>query len=207
MIAVLTGDLVHSSKMSQPDFNRSVQAVETFIADCTDKYGAQGYGYRGDAFQLMFPEPQPALNAALQFKLALGAGVGLETPADCTLSLAYGEGTVSESGPRSALGEAYVCSGRNLDRAARGSIHVAICGGSGDEEMGLLCEFLSHLLGRLTTSQKQLLHSYLESGFAEHRVLAQQLHTSRQNISQRLAAIGAELVRDFVYLVNTRVGG
>lgn len=204
MIAVLTGDVVHSSKMSTTQYSQTIETLKQLISAEKQKNSASGDIYRGDEFQLQYSKPEYALQSALIFKLSL----------PCTLSLAYGKYEVFNDSPSTSSGPVYVESGKSLDKANRGDLIVSLsqdtsvlqntCPPTQFHPNGLLLlnNFLAHTLNSLTKSQSELLLAYIKNGFPEHKVLAELTGTSRQNISNRLSSMGAHLVRDYVNYIN-----
>lgn len=211
MIAVLTGDLVRSTKMSEQEYLDAISGLKQLMLEAKSKHQAAGDIYRGDGFQIQFPEPQFALEYALIIKLALQGASISQKPVMCTLSLAYGRYQTLSEKPNTSMGQVFIDSGRNLEATSRSDITLSIEQNTEYPELDLLTDFLSHLINKLTKSQSELLCQYIQSGYAEHKEIAKMTGTSRQNISNRLSSIGAFLVRDYIELINnkvmTRIGG
>ena len=204
MIAVLTGDVIHSSKMSNKQYSQTIETLKQLISAEKQKSETSGDIYRGDEFQLQYSKPVYALQSALIFKLSL----------PCTLSLAYGNYDLLNDSPSTSSGPVYVESGKRLDKANRGDLIVNLSPDTSVFQNGsnptaplpnsllLLNNFLTHTLNSLTKSQSELLLTYIKNDFPEHKVLAELTGTSRQNISNRLSSMGAHLVRDYVNYIN-----
>ncbi|SEL44479.1 hypothetical protein SAMN05216262_11122 [Colwellia chukchiensis] len=205
MIAVLTGDLVNSTKMSKQTYASTIKALQDLLAEAAQAYRASGAVYRGDEFQIQYPEPIFALKSTLLIKLALHLSSNSSKPIQCTLSLAYGDYNHLDEKPNTSSGPVFIRSGRGLTSAQRGELAVHFPTTIAEQQTRLLSQFLNHLLNRLTKSQAQLLYQYIASDFAEHKKLAQITATTRQNISNRLANIGAFLVRDYMKFINQKV--
>ncbi len=205
MIAVLTGDLVNSTKMSDNAYAEVISELKRLLKNAGQKYQAIGEIYRGDEFQIQFPEPVHAIECALLIKLALHVSQSSEKPVQCTLSLAYGNHSTLADKPNTSTGPVFIDSGRGLDKTQRGDISVSLNSTSEDSELILLTQFLNHLLNRLTKSQAKLLYQYIEANYAEHKKIADLIGTTRQNISNRLGNIGAFLVRDYIKIINNKV--
>lgn len=203
MIGVLTGDIVNSTQLSSDEYANTIAYLNELMKNSEQKYKAKGNIYRGDEFQIQYPDPISALTSSLLIKLGLHNSPHTSKPILCTLSLAYGEAELYKSKPNTSSGPVYINSGRNLEKTPRGEFSLQIEEKSSD--LQLLTNFLNHQLNRLTKTQAQLLYQYIESGFAEHKTLAQITKTSRQNISNRLNGIGAHLVRDYITAINQHV--
>ena len=205
MIAVLTGDLVNSTKMSNATYTEVTNSLKGFLQDVNDKYRAIGEVYRGDEFQIQYPDPAHALKSALLIKLALHLSKSSPKPIQCTLSLAYGAYDIYDNTPNTSSGPAFIESGRGLEKAQRGEFSLRFQQESDNDDVQLLNQFLNHLLNRLTKTQAELLYQYIESDFVEHKKIADITGTTRQNISNRLGNIGAFLVRDYMAVINKKV--
>jgi len=210
MIAVLTGDLVNSSKMSENTYKAAIACLKQQLALCESAYQASGEIYRGDGFQVQYPNPLLALKSSLLLKLALyQCEFGKNKPVQCTLSLAFGSSSVITESPNTSYGEVHVLSGRELEKTAKGQLSVhfqqALQHPLAQRDTALLTGFLSHQLNRLTQTQAALLHQAIELDFVSHQEMASLTGTSRQNISNRLANIGADLVKAFLHNIAQKV--
>jgi hypothetical protein len=65
MIAVLTGDIVNSTKMSNKTYSEVIYSIKGFLREVKQKYHAIGKIYRGDEFQIQYPDPICALRSTL----------------------------------------------------------------------------------------------------------------------------------------------
>ncbi|MBA6392212.1 hypothetical protein H4J38_15690 [Colwellia sp. BRX10-3] len=205
MIAVLTGDIVNSTKMTNETYSEVIKSIKGFLREVNEKYQATGEVYRGDEFQIQYPNAVYALKSTLLIKLALHLSKFSAKPIQCTLSLAYGAYEIYDKKPNTSSGPVFIESGRGLEKAQRGELLVSFEQQANNSDMKLLNQFLNHLLNRLTKTQAELLYQYIESDFAEHKKIADLTGTTRQNISNRLGNIGAFLVRDYMAMINKTV--
>ena len=205
MIAVLTGDIVNSTKMPNQTYIKVINSLEDFLREVNIKFNATGEIYRGDEFQIQYPDPIYALKSALLIKLALHISKFSPKPIQCTLSLAYGDHEIYAKKPNTSKGSVFIKSGRGLKKTQRGELSLRFDKEADNNEVILLTQFLNHLLNRLTKTQTELLYQYIESDFAEHKKIADITGTTRQNISNRLSNIGAFLVRDYMEVINNKV--
>lgn len=205
MIAVLTGDIVRSTKMTESQYQKVIQLLREQISILKDTGGAQGQQYRGDEFQVQFSRPEEALKQTILLKLQLVISPVLHEPVSCTLSLAYGKHSVMDASPGGSTGPVYITSGRQLDSSPREALLVTFSEQFEDPTLQLLTTCISHQLNKLTHSQAELLYLYIDTNFTEHQKLADKLGTSRQNISNRLSSMGAHLIRDYIQLINQKL--
>lgn len=205
MIAVLTGDLVNSTKMANETYSDVINSLKECLQDAHIKYNAIGEIYRGDEFQIQYPKPIYALKSTLLIKLALHLSKFSPKPIQCTLSLAYGTHSVYDKKPNTSSGPVFIESGRGLEKTQRGELSIHFAQINNNSDILLLTQFLNHLLNRLTKTQAELLYKYIENDFAEHKKMADITGTTRQNISNRLGNIGAFLIRDYIEVINNKV--
>ena len=201
---MLTGDVVHSSKMSSRQYSQTIETLKKLILTEYKKSNASGDIYRGDEFQLHYLKPKFALTSALRFKLNI----------PCTLSLAFGPYDSFNDLPSTSSGPVYVASGHGLDNSNRGDLLLQFVTSTDSSQVKkqssnlcpegfkLLNQFFNQSLNNLTKSQANLLLTYIDNDFPEHKHLAELMGTSRQNISNRLSSMGAHLVRDYVNYIN-----
>ncbi|RYV01600.1 hypothetical protein SOPP22_14610 [Shewanella sp. OPT22] len=197
MIAVLTADLVNSTKLEPKDLVKTTTWLQDYFAQNLKAPQTLSAIYRGDEFQLVFRKPQQALYETLLLKLKLK--LAFPWNQDCTMSLAYGHADVITDGPQTSQGPVFVTSGRNLNKTKKGDVLISSPVQS-SKTYTLLLKLINHQLEKLTRSQVELLTTYIENKFPEHKELALTTGTSRQNISNRLSAIGADLIKEFVQL-------
>ncbi len=123
--AVLTGDLIGSTK-SDPDFtDRAMAALESAaraLSGWRDETETRFTRFRGDGWQILVEPAAWGLRAALFLKARLGAaGTGIDT------RIAIGLGPVGDPGHGTlgaASGAAFEASGRALDAMKKGNVLV-----------------------------------------------------------------------------------
>lgn len=116
IMAVLSGDIVKSTKMTakQLDFVRDV--LEVAVGEARNWSGATMHGpdfYRGDAWQLVVEDPRWFLRLAVWMKTALAV-----SPFKAQTRIAIGVGEVEALDPdvvSRSIGDAFTLSGRALD--------------------------------------------------------------------------------------------
>jgi hypothetical protein len=177
--AVITGDLVKSSKLPAHQYEKTIQQLEDILC----KLGGQTSNfsiYRGDAFQLLLPCATSALSAALLIRLTLIA-VG----SDCRLSIGIGEVDNPRSQISVSTGQAFVLSGRGLEplKELHWALHLPI---PISAEWQLLLKFSDVLLKQMTARQAQVLYGYFANGQISHQQLADVMQSSRANVTQLL---------------------
>lgn len=123
--AVLTGDLIGSTKTAPATADRAMAALEDAartLSGWRAETETRFTRFRGDGWQILVEPPIWGLRAALFLKARLGAtGTGIDT------RIAIGIGPVGDPGPGTlgaARGAAFEASGRALDAMKKGSVLV-----------------------------------------------------------------------------------
>lgn len=205
MIAVLTGDLVHSSKMSRHTLTSSQKQLNQMIKFLSDHYQARGELYRGDSFQIILPQPALAARSAILLICALKTNDELDHPVDTTLSIGIGDYKYLDDQVSLSQGQAFELSGRGLDSSERGALSLH-CAESRDQQyLGLLTQFVSFHLSSITRKQAEVLYLYISLKFPEHQIIADELQVSRQNVTKHLKRCGAELIQNYILLFEQQL--
>ncbi|MBU3022916.1 hypothetical protein [Aestuariibacter sp. A3R04] len=204
MLAVLTGDLVQSTKLEATAYQAIIDAMEAYFQTLHQHHGVDYEIYRGDGFQLVFTQPEAAITVMIQTKLFLNSQVkGYIT--DCTQCLAYGSGHYSTGKPGRSTGTVFVQSGRGLEKSKPGELRIISHAASLQSATDVICQQMSYIINKLSAKQAELLYHYIKEGFPAHKVLAKWAHTSRQNISERLKAAGGDLLQPFINYTNAQL--
>lgn len=190
MLAVITGDIVHSSKADPAALSQAHRRIEQVIAEFSQRSGCRGELYRGDAVQILVPEKLFAPTICIALITAL-AGQGLHI----TLSMAFAAAP-SEARVALSQGPAFELSGQGLDNTARGgwSAH------SSDKELAarldLASELTGFILSKLTCKQADIVYYWLTHERCEQSQIASAFAMTRQNVSLHWRkAGGPQLVR------------
>lgn len=130
MICVLTGDLVHSTRMPA-DHLQALMAALAEEADHVRRWTSPASPrmerYRGDGWQLALTEPAHALRAGLLLRASLKR---VDQDVDTRIAFGLGEGVV-ETKLAESRGRAFERSGRQLERI-KGADRWAVVGDPGD---------------------------------------------------------------------------
>ena len=195
MIAVLTADLVNSTKLKPIEISEVLTWLECYSQNQLVPNDVKFAIYRGDEFQISFNKPEIALYHTVLLKLKLQ--IAFKWKQNCTMSLAFGDVDLMTETPQTSQGPVFITSGRNLSKTNKAELTISSTDALGTH-YHLLQRFVNHQLSKLTKSQIDLMILYFEHNFPEHRIIAELTNTSRQNISNRLSSMGADLVKEFV---------
>lgn len=153
-IAVLTGDLVASTRQPADRVDAAMQAlrlaadrIATWQSPARDPRFTR---FRGDGWQIALTAPDLALRAAVVLQGTLGA-LGLESRISIGIGPAETLGTTDLS---DAAGKAFELSGQGLDKMADAS-RIAIAGPSVTDPDAMIADLLGERMGRWTAAQAE----------------------------------------------------
>ena len=118
MNAVITGDIVNSSKVSPDIWLPQLKDVLNLFGRTPNEWEI----YRGDSFQLMIKDPLFALKASIQIKAALKSIKYLD------IRMAIGIGDISHSSKKitESNGPAFIYSGEKFETLKQDKLNLAI---------------------------------------------------------------------------------
>jgi len=118
MIAVLTGDIIHSSRVSPEKWLKSLQGALQPLGNSPKNWEI----YRGDSFQTEVSNPLDALQISIKIKAAIKAIKGL----DVRIGIGIGEKTYEAARVTESNGSAFVNSGHRFDALVKEKINLGI---------------------------------------------------------------------------------
>jgi predicted DNA-binding protein YlxM (UPF0122 family) len=196
MIAVLTADLVNSTKLDKQDYLSVIQFLKGLLSELAENENIAFEISRGDSFQVVFSNPVIAMRISLLIKFGLLSG-NYSQSMNVTQSLALGDFEHLSNKPGESSGEVFINSGRGLDTTPKGhlSLHNDLLGAQGFK---LATQFLNHHLDQLSKKQAEVSYLYLKFNYPEQGVIASDLNITRQNVATHLKRAGAELVKAYI---------
>ena len=194
VIAVITGDIVGSSKLSGSDFSQVVSSLERLLRTLRARYGAEFDIFRGDSFQVVSPLPSAATLATL-IDLSLRSGDPAVTVRQC---IGIGTGETGGQAVKTATGEAYSLSGHGLDSLKGRGLSIVSGNHNFNQHIGLLTRFYDSHLDRLTSTQAQVVLAYLMTDNKSHEHLARVLDKKRSNVTRILNTSQYHLISDYL---------
>lgn len=122
--AVLTGDLVKSSKLTSDESQGAMRwlrdAVKSFGSLHPQSITGELDTFRHDSWQMLMTQPALSLRAAVYLRTALKLHSNKQARYDTRISIGVGEvETVAESRISDSRGSAFTISGKNLDAMGR----------------------------------------------------------------------------------------
>lgn len=180
-IAVLTGDLINSTRVQQPD--TFSQRLETLLKALEEDYEAETGTFRGDGFQVTLKHPGDAFEVALRLRAGLiGASPSRADRWDARISIALG----AAKGPEGGFGSAYTESGRGLDQMERETLRFHAEQSELTLALDLVTAFVDDILCQWTPSEAEVYFEHLCRSEGGHSAIARRLNKSRPTVTQAL---------------------
>jgi hypothetical protein len=186
--AVITADIVNSSVFGTDMLNKLTDKLKTLINANQAKFLSF---YRGDSFQSYIVDPYPAFKLALQMRTETKM-FQLETTeieTDLEISLGIGGIDTPVKNINSAMGEAFILSGRGLDEFKKTGRKFIIK--SEDSSVNIALEtislFTDYLFSNLTIKQVEVLKNLLNG--RKQVEIAKILKKSQSTINRHVQAL------------------
>ena len=179
--AVLTADVVNSTKLSATQDKRLLEKLENILKPHGHEF------YRGDSFQTFLTAPE-ALRLALACRAAaieLTTKDDAEVRGDIRISIGIGELSLPITSLGSAKGEAFVLSGRELDDLQKGDRRLTIvcCNAIANVGFQVMSEYLDDIFHTMTGKQADIIAELLSG------VTQQQLTISREKAKSTISEL------------------
>jgi hypothetical protein len=154
--AVVTADIVNSTKLSKADLRKIIKSLETIFASYKYEF------FRGDSFQVYFRSPSDSLRAML---LARAAAIKLSSGvSDIKASIGIDQVHVPVRNLKTASGGAFVLSGRYFD-AMRPQRRLVIACPAKNElaniALRVMGTFIDYIFSRMTPKQAAVVFEIL----------------------------------------------
>lgn len=200
LLAVLTGDLVNSTGVAQPDaFRHRLNESLAVMKEC---YGAHTSVYRGDGFQLTIPHATDAYEVVLQMRASLiAASPGSTDRWDARIAIALGMSSGVKAGQNSTV---HVNSGRCLDSLGKNRLGIVV----GKNMVGfqtaaaLAALFIDDIVNGWTAREAEILLDYLSHRDSQQKI-ANRLGVSRPTVTLTLQRAKANLVDAYIRDMTT----
>lgn len=188
-LAVLTGDIIRSSRLSPAALDAAMAALARGAAAMSAWEGAEPARFdrfRGDGWQCLAPSPAQALRATLFLRAHLRA---LDRDADTRVSAGIGPGVLSPEGLAAASGAAFEVSGRGLDRMARAQQFAVAWADppAAAAVIGAVFALADEVSRLWTAKQAEFLIETLSPGDEKQERLAAQRGVSQQAVAKHLS--------------------
>lgn len=201
LTAILTGDIVNSSKLSAAQLDRAMDALERTCASVRHWEGVTLTRFSrvsGDGWQMALAPSQLAARAALAMRAAVLCAPDAE---DTRVSIAAGH-VPPETVPgdlNAASGTVFTASGRAL-AALPAKQHMVF---SGDPLKGACIVLLDHIASTWTTNQADLVGHTLPLPKPTQEVTARKLDKTPQSVSKALRSAGFPAIETALTLIES----
>jgi len=196
MEAVITADIVNSTKLDNRDFQLLLIEIQEQFPEC-DKLEF----YRGDSFQVLVKDAATVYHKMLQCRLKAISHSMQEARVDIRQSISLGYVAADISNLDSHLEDIFVTSGRALDRITdpKSQQHLLITCGDAifDISYDLIAHYTDSLVSQVTAKQAEVLY-YLLLG-KNQKEAATLLKKSAATINQQVKAARFE---EMAYLLE-----
>ena len=195
IVGVLTGDIVKSQQIAVGNYDEMLYALESTLRMLVEKSKVKFDIFRGDSFQVAFPNVEDVIEGALIIRLALK----INTPS-IHVRQSIGIGTVSSQrhNAKSSTGEAYVLSGNGLDQMKSQQLVVNSNSHAFQSRMSLMTKLVDALVGGLTLIQSEALLQFLIAQDKSHSEIASSLNKTRSNTTKLLIASHYQLISEYI---------
>lgn len=179
MIAVITGDIIHSRAANSPE--EWMGQVKESLAH----YGRAPYDweiFRGDSFQVS-TEPEEALSAALRLKATVKSIPKL----DVRMAIGIGNKTYSGQGISESSGSAHIRSGEAFEalKDLKKTLAFSSPWPELDAEMDVITSLLLVIINSWSTVSAQTAKLVLENPNRQQQSLANTLNIKQSSVSAR----------------------
>ncbi|NRB25804.1 hypothetical protein [Shewanella sp.] len=194
-IAVISGDIVNSTKLTFDQFEQLLKRIKDIQKLITEGNSSNAHSIeRGDEFQSVVHDIENALRYTIVYRIGIKA---LGKKFDSRISFAIASNADLRESVSESMGAAFVLSGRGLkalksDRLCFNSDHFELT-----EHFDLLFKYLDRQLTELTSRQCEVMLAMLRTNEAlSINDLAEKLNIASATASKSLKASGWPLVSE-----------
>ena len=162
MQAVLTGDIVNSTKLSLVKEKALVKLLQQVLKPYKYEF------YRGDSFQVLIKEAGNSLRIALLCRAA-AIGITENNKADVKVSIGLGEVEDRIKTLGSAKGEAFIISGRAFDELEKMNSRLMISTANTMTNLSLqiIADYINSIYSKMTSKQAKVIFELLKGGLQQ----------------------------------------
>ncbi|OCH40137.1 hypothetical protein [Aliivibrio fischeri] len=194
-IAVISGDIVNSTKLTSEQFEQLLNRIKEIQKWITEGNSLNVHSIeRGDEFQSVVHDIESALRYTIIYRLGIKA---LGNEFDSRISFAIASNADLRESVSESMGEAFVLSGRGLKTLKNARLLFNSDSSELAEYFDLLFKYLDRQLTELTSRQCEVILPMLQTneGLLVGE-LAEKLNVATSTISKSLKASGWPLIRE-----------
>lgn len=197
MKAVITADIVNSTKIEETNRYLLVDELDNIIQDLKRLSSLRCEMYRGDSFQVLVDDVKYCLEIAVLIRLGLKKSNLLKnTKLDARMAIGVGDVSYEHEQVILSDGEAFRLSGRTFDKLNKRRLLIATNINDMDEPLNVMLAFIDELLEGLSYTQSKYLYGSLLYNMSQME-LANVYNTSQPNIAKHLKSAKENLFRLF----------
>lgn len=197
MKAVITADIVNSTKIEETNRYLLVDELDNIIQDLKRLSSLRCEMYRGDSFQVLVDDVKYCLEIAVLIRLGLKKSNLLKnTKLDARMAIGVGDVSYEHEQVILSDGEAFRLSGRTFDKLNKRRLLIATNINDMDEPLNVMLAFIDELLEGLSYTQSKYLYDSLLYNMSQME-LANVYNTSQPNIAKHLKSAKENLFRLF----------
>lgn len=198
MIAVLTGDIIHS-RQQETSWLKALKTVLSVFGRSPKDWEI----YRGDEFQLQLPNAEDALSVALLIKSYTKS---IENT-DARIAIGLGDKTTNDAKVTQSNGTAFVYSGQLLDNLKKEKTSLAIASGndSFDKEINLMIRLALTNIDGWSAVSAEIIYLFLSNPNMQQTEAAQRFNIQQSAVSQRLRRANYNLLVELIDFYKQRI--
>lgn len=201
IVSVITGDIVGSSLGNDSQRRAMLDVIENSVEEMQRVLDTplQLEFFRGDAFQILVERPQKALLVSVLLRAALCGN----TPKDhlyawdARMAIGIGGVTYLTDSLAKSNGDAFVYSGRTLDKMWNERLAIKTQWETINDEFSVSTPFADDLISRWTRVQSDVIYDYLLYNVTQGQI-AREKRMTPQNVSKVLKTGRVELIINYV---------
>ena len=205
-IAVISGDIVNSTKLSSAQFEHLLKRIKYVQKSINKGHSSNAHSIeRGDEFQSVIHDIENALRYTLIYRVGIKA-LGKEF--DSRISFAIASDADIRESVSESMGKAFILSGRGL-RAMKNARLAFTCDRAElTQHFDLLFKYLDRQLNELTSRQCEvMLPMLLSNKEMSINELAEKLDIASATVSKSLKASGWSLISELNWHFINHVAG
>ncbi len=208
--AIITGDIVNSTKLTVEGRDAMLQALQRIPEVLAPVQIVTLEIFRGDGFQIGIGEAREALRCGLAIRALLRAHKkeNSNDVLDARISIGVGTLDYQSTSLSTSDGEAYRLSGRLLDEMHKSRLAIRTPWHGVNEELRLSTAFADDIVSGWTQSQSKTMLFSLTTQMS-HLEIGNSLGISRQMVDKSLRAAKEELlgkyIRRYEYLIDRNI--
>ena len=182
--AVLTADIVNSTKLNAAKDKKLTNALTDLFSGDKIEF------FRGDSFQAYIKNPQQALRLALlarvsAIRLFKDEGIVLS---DIRISIGIGKVNTPVRSLKTAKGEAFILSGRQIDAISKSHQRLAITSANAlaNEGLQVIATYINAIFDMMTGKQAEVIAELLKG--ETQKAVAKKFKKTKSTIHQRITA-------------------